>query len=177
MSSTGVLFDPQSGTLAGTANNEDIDAHPPITSAASGDADDDADAPRSLVNPNLHLEMSSLVDSLHSPSRRSLSFSFSRRSVKDLARAQAAGGAEGALHGASEMSNEAMDQQEELTEKAVSVIRRVMDKLNGLDFAEGNMPVDRLAVLDVHEQVDRLIRQAMANENLCLAYFGWCSFW
>lgn len=177
MSSTGMLFDPHSGALASAAANENIDAHPPITITTSGDAEDDADAPRSLVNPNLHLEMASLVDSLHSPSRRSLSFSFSRRSVKDIARAQAAGGAEGMLHGASEMSNEAIDQQEELTEKAVSVIRRVMDKLNGLDFAEGNVPLDRLAVLDVHEQVDRLIRQAMANENLCLAYFGWCSFW
>eukprot|EP00605_Chrysophyceae_sp_TOSAG23-4_P001470 GSChrysophyteH1.ASY1.ANO1.1606.1 assembled CDS len=62
---------------------------------------------------------------------------------------------------------------EELTLKALVVIRRVMDKLTGLDFANGG----HAAALDVPEQVDRLIRQATANENLCLSYFGWCPFW
>jgi len=33
------------------------------------------------------------------------------------------------------------------------------------------------AALDVNEQVDRLIRQASANENLCLSFLGWCPFW
>jgi hypothetical protein len=33
------------------------------------------------------------------------------------------------------------------------------------------------AALDVKEQVDRLIRQASANENLCLSFLGWCPFW
>jgi len=34
-----------------------------------------------------------------------------------------------------------------------------------------------LQALDVPEQVDRLIIQAMANENLCLSFLGWCPFW
>eukprot|EP01041_Mallomonas_annulata_P001944 gene1944-3771_t len=88
--------------------------------------------------------------------------------------------------------------QEELTEKAVAVIRRVMDKLTGMDFAEGGVGVGGGSAsglspsaimqliqqqghgpiaLDVAEQVDRLIRQASSNENLCLCFFGWCPFW
>ena len=77
-----------------------------------------------------------------------------------------------------------LNQQEELTEKAVTVIRRVMDKLTGLDFqsqaGRGEALLhaqNQIAALDVPEQVDRLIRQATANENLCLSYFGWCPFW
>ena len=74
-----------------------------------------------------------------------------------------------------------LDTQEELTEKAVQVIRRVMDKLTGLDFVDHSSKVEvasqHIAALDVEEQVDKLICQAMANENLCLSYFGWCPFW
>jgi FKBP12-rapamycin complex-associated protein len=79
------------------------------------------------------------------------------------------------------------DQQDQLTDKAVVVIRRVMDKLTGLDFAQKEHTAvagaamahaqQTLAALDVPEQVDRLIRQATANENLCLSYFGWCPSW
>ena len=96
-------------------------------------------------------------------------------------------------------------QQELLTEKAVTVIRRVMDKLTGLDFYDPaslappqvratscwlrldmqslphhvglSLVVCTLQALDVPEQVDRLIIQAMANENLCLSFLGWCPFW
>lgn len=82
--------------------------------------------------------------------------------------------------------------QGELTEKAVAVIRRVMDKLTGMDFAEpsgltlsGAIYLVRSQVgqnhgpvaLDVADQVDRLILQASSNENLCLCFFGWCPFW
>lgn len=145
-------------------------------SAGAAKASDNTDSTKKGipgVNPNLHLEMLSLVNSLQSPSRRS--FSFSRRSVKDITRAQAVGGAEGPTQAI--LLAETLDQQEELTERAVSVIRRVMDKLTGLDFTEAHghgqgAPVDRQAVLDVPEQVDRLIRQATASEHLCLSYFG-----
>jgi len=114
--------------------------------------------------------MSSLANSASfSSPNRTCSFSFSRRSVTELSRAQAEGGAEGVA------GPEGLDQQEELTEKAVIVIRRVMDKLTGLDFSDPNGPPQ--AALDVQEQVDRLISQAMANENLCLSYMGWCPFW
>ena len=64
-----------------------------------------------------------------------------------------------------------------------------MDKLTGTDFADGvtvlSLPVSAFAhqqfqntsALDVAEQVDKLIRQASANENLSLCFFGWCPFW
>ena len=56
-----------------------------------------------------------------------------------------------------------------------------MDKLDGLDFVDHWSKVEaasrHIAALDVEEQVDKLICQAMANENLCLSYFGWCPFW
>ena len=67
-------------------------------------------------------------------------------------------------------------QQELLTDKAVTVIRRVMDKLTGLDFSDPSS-LAAPAALDVPEQVDRLIIQATANENLCLSFLGWCPFW
>lgn len=70
-------------------------------------------------------------------------------------------------------------QQQELTEKAVVVIRRVLDKLTGLDFAEVNTTtgVSSQTALEVEEQVDRLIREATSNENLSQSFFGWCPFW
>jgi FATC domain len=54
---------------------------------------------------------------------------------------------------------------EALNEKAIAVIRRVQDKLTGRDF--GNA-----APHCVEEQVDRLIRQATLNENLCQLFTG-----
>ena len=54
-------------------------------------------------------------------------------------------------------------------------------KLDGLDFVDHSGKVEaasrHIAALDVEEQVDKLICQAMTNENLCLSYFGWCPFW
>lgn len=68
---------------------------------------------------------------------------------------------------------------EPVADRAVLVIRRINDKLTGLDFAN-RTPYARLAnadALDVPEQVDRLIIQDTSNENLCLSFFGWCPFW
>lgn len=59
---------------------------------------------------------------------------------------------------------------EVLNEKAIAVIRRVQDKLTGLDF-------DNEEALDVAEQVERLIQQATSNENLCQCFIGFCAFW
>ena len=86
------------------------------------------------------------------------------------------------------------DLQQELIEKAVVVIRRVMDKLNGLDFKDAALrsssnssgsstTTDRssrppqLQALQVPEQVDLLIKEAASNENLSQSFFGWCPFW
>ena len=57
-----------------------------------------------------------------------------------------------------------------LNEKALKVIRRVQDKLQGSDFGNDEPLV-------VSEQVNKLILQATSNENLCLCFIGWCSFW
>ena len=72
--------------------------------------------------------------------------------------------------------------QEELTEKAVAVIHRVVDKLTGLDFqdnlqTEENMATNRVIALPIPEQIDRLIKQATSNENLSTCFIGWCAFW
>ena len=131
----------------------------------------------SSYRPNLHLEMSSLANSvsLHSPPHTS--YSLAHRSVRELSLAQAlaVGGEQITVPEEAEY-DESDAQQELLTDKAVTVIRRVMDKLTGLDFYD---PSSLLAptALDVPEQVDRLIIQATANENLCLSFLGWCPFW
>jgi len=59
---------------------------------------------------------------------------------------------------------------EALNTRAVSVINRVSNKLTGRDFKT-------TSVLDVPQQVDRLIQQARSLENLCQCYIGWCAFW
>jgi FKBP12-rapamycin complex-associated protein len=64
--------------------------------------------------------------------------------------------------------------EETLNEKALKVIRRVQDKLNGTDFedrAETGEP------LDVINQVQRLTVQATSVENLSQLFIGWCAFW
>ncbi|KAL7753608.1 phosphatidylinositol kinase- protein kinase tor1 [Sorochytrium milnesiophthora] len=57
-----------------------------------------------------------------------------------------------------------------VSDRAVQVISRVQNKLTGRDFNVNN-------VLDVHDQVERLILQATSLENLCLCFIGWCAFW
>jgi FKBP12-rapamycin complex-associated protein len=54
--------------------------------------------------------------------------------------------------------------------RAVQVLARVKEKLNGLDFRTERP-------LDVEEQVARLVAQATNIENICQHYIGWCSFW
>ena len=49
-----------------------------------------------------------------------------------------------------------------LNERAVAVTQRVQDKLTGRDFANEE--------LNIEQQVDRLIKQATSNENLCQCY-------
>lgn len=61
-------------------------------------------------------------------------------------------------------------QPEALNKKAISIITRVRDKLTGRDF-------DCNVTLEVHQQIDLLIKQATSHENLCQCYIGWCPFW
>lgn len=60
---------------------------------------------------------------------------------------------------------------EGLNSKAVAVIERVSDKLNGHDFGYC------IKSFGVIPQVDLLIKQATSHENLCQCYIGWCPFW
>ena len=86
---------------------------------------------------------------------------------------------------------------EKLNARAVKVIKRVQQKLDGRDFTttrvakagesspgttryygfggEGDEvnKAGRGRVLSVEEQVDRLILQASSDENLCQSYIGW----
>eukprot|EP00761_Pharyngomonas_kirbyi_P013151 gb/GECH01013178.1/.p1 GENE.gb/GECH01013178.1/~~gb/GECH01013178.1/.p1 ORF type:complete len:162 (+),score=58.28 gb/GECH01013178.1/:1-486(+) len=57
-----------------------------------------------------------------------------------------------------------------LNEKALAVIDRIREKLTGTDF-------DNKTPLDTKRQVNKLIRQATSNENLCQSFVGWCAFW
>ncbi len=51
---------------------------------------------------------------------------------------------------------------EALNKKALAVTQRVQDKLTGRDFTHEE--------LNIEQQVDRLIHQAMSHENLCQCY-------
>ena len=61
-------------------------------------------------------------------------------------------------------------ESEELNKIAKIVLDRINDKLHGTDFQKG-------VVLDVKNQVERLICQATSHENLAQSYLGWCPFW
>jgi hypothetical protein len=65
---------------------------------------------------------------------------------------------------------EAQAHEESVNEKALKVIRRVQDKLSGLDFCDMD---DTNEPLDVCDQVQRLIVQATSTENLCQLFIGW----
>jgi serine/threonine-protein kinase mTOR len=67
---------------------------------------------------------------------------------------------EGRLGGAQEVRNE----------RALFVYNRVQNKITGRDF---NPEV----ALSVAAQVEKLIEQATALENLCRCFSGWCAFW
>jgi len=55
---------------------------------------------------------------------------------------------------------------EELNMKALAIVTRVREKLTGKDFIHEQE-------LTVPRQVNLLIQQATANENLCQCYIGW----
>jgi hypothetical protein len=175
-------------------------AAPAETAAPTGLAQSAGSAfamPASSLRPNLHEEMANLANSIAMPqspsgsgegnnsfahslsqSRMSVRGSYSSAaqgaskvealvaSVADAIAAQEGGGATA--------TGGDLDLQQELIEKAVVVIRRVMDKLTGLDFADST---GQAHALDVPDQVDRLIREATSNENLSQSFFGWCPFW
>ncbi|CCK68465.1 phosphatidylinositol kinase-related protein kinase TOR1 KNAG_0B00160 [Huiozyma naganishii CBS 8797] len=63
------------------------------------------------------------------------------------------------------------EQQAEIRNaRALLVLRRITDKLTGND-------ISRFKGLEVADQVDKLLQQAMSIENLCQHYVGWCPFW
>ena len=59
---------------------------------------------------------------------------------------------------------------EDLNKAAQNVLKRINEKLNGTDF-NNTIP------LDVPEQINKLIKQAVDDENLCQLFFGWSPFW
>jgi len=53
-----------------------------------------------------------------------------------------------------------------MNKKALTIVTRVRDKLTGRDF----LPDE---TLEVAKQVNHLIMEATAHENLCQCYIGW----
>lgn len=51
-------------------------------------------------------------------------------------------------------------------DRALQVIERVRRKLTGRDFKPD-------VVLGIKEQVEKLVEEATATENLCVAFLGW----
>lgn len=68
------------------------------------------------------------------------------------------------------------DANEVLNERAVAVMKRMSDKLTGRDFSQEGVP-NSTDSDSVQLQVQRLIMQATAHDNLCQSYIGWCPFW
>lgn len=68
------------------------------------------------------------------------------------------------------------DANEVLNERAVAVMKRMSDKLTGRDFSQEGLPTSTDSD-SVQSQVQRLIMQATAHDNLCQSYIGWCPFW
>lgn len=74
--------------------------------------------------------------------------------------------------------------QQELTDRAVAVVQRVLDKLTGLDFPSSSTTSSSSTTtnnnnkpLAISEQIDRLINEATSNDNLSTCYMGWCPLW
>lgn len=65
------------------------------------------------------------------------------------------------------------DAKEVLNERAVSVMRRLSDKLTGRDADV----LDERDADSVPHQVQRLIQNATSPDNLSVMYIGWCAFW
>jgi hypothetical protein len=124
------------------------------------------DSPGLQEQPNILQEMQTMSSSLDG---QLITFSLNQRqSFNEVSFAN--------RRRAMTLSEDSVDQT---ADRSVIVIRRIQDKLTGLDFM--NLPlVGRRAnalALEVPEQVDKLIQQATSNENLCLSFFGWCPFW
>ena len=64
--------------------------------------------------------------------------------------------------------------EEALNEKALKIIRRIQEKLNGTDFEDR---AESGEASDVVDQVQRLTVQATSVENLSQLFIGWCAFW
>lgn len=122
------------------------------------------------LNANLHVEMSNLV---HSSSASLLANGSCRVMSVSGRLSYLPSSGESGVH---DHDLTADDQQQELTDKAVVVIRRVRDKLTGLDFPEASVGCG-VQALAVPEQVERLIKEATSNENLSQSFFGWCPYW
>ena len=60
--------------------------------------------------------------------------------------------------------------KQELNQTAEIVIKRISDKLRGMEIHSGEK-------MDIESQVDYLIKQATSHENLAQCYMGWCPFW
>ena len=61
-------------------------------------------------------------------------------------------------------------EEEDLNKAAQKVLNRIKEKLTGTDF-------NNKKPLDVPEQINRLINQAISDENLSQLYLGWSPFW
>jgi FKBP12-rapamycin complex-associated protein len=66
------------------------------------------------------------------------------------------------------------DAKEVLNERAVTVMKRLGDKLTGRDFSPDGESIESDSV---PAQVQRLVQQATSHECLCQNYIGWCPFW
>jgi len=66
------------------------------------------------------------------------------------------------------------DPEEVLNERAVTVMKRLGDKLTGRDFSPDGESIESDSV---PAQVQRLVQQATSHECLCQNYIGWCPFW
>ncbi|KAJ5076740.1 serine/threonine-protein kinase mtor [Anaeramoeba ignava] len=67
-------------------------------------------------------------------------------------------------------SNFNLSTTEAPNQKALDIIDRISNKLNGRDFRKDTR-------LDPQKQIELLIQQATSHENLCQCYIGWCPFW
>ncbi|KAM0752153.1 FAT-domain-containing protein [Meredithblackwellia eburnea MCA 4105] len=85
-----------------------------------------------------------------------------------------AGGGEGATGARRPRGDETNifdeDAVDQINTRAVQVVERVQQKLTGRDFKP-------TVVLNVTDQVAKLIEQASSLENLSQCFIGWCPFW
>lgn len=153
----------------------------------------------SVLQGSVHMEIAKLAQKMgekQSSMHQVMSASASHRAHASLAHSatssmmafssnnSSANGGNGNKGANQNMTLQEQQLTEELTEKAMVVIRRVLDKLNGLDFQQHQQqhphphPTGSSASSStVAEQVDRLIQEATSNENLSQSFFGWCPFW